>query len=75
MNAYSSLSLSVGDDLLLVQGWLGVSKSDLMGGKLMVAVHDSINLVVHDILVQWVEVDFGVLFAIHGNSGGFSSDV
>ena len=69
------MSLSVRDDLLLVQSWLGVADGDLMGGQLMVAVHNGVDLVVHDILVQWVEEDFGVLFAVHGHSGRFSSDV
>ena len=60
---------------MLVKSWLGVSKSNLVGGELVVAVHNGVKLVVHGVLVQWVEVDLGVLLTVHGNSGGFSSDV
>ena len=60
---------------MLVKSWLGVSESDLMGGKLVVAVHNGIDLVVHDLFVQWVEEDLGVFLSLHGNSGGFSGDV
>ena len=55
--------------------WLGETKSDLMGGKLVIAVHNGIKLVVHNLLIEWVKEDLGVLLAIHGNSGGFTSDV
>lgn len=71
----SVLSLSLGDDLLLVKSWLGVSKGDLVSGELVIAVHNGIKLVVHNLLIEWVKEDLGVLLAIHGNSGGFSSDV
>jgi len=67
--------LSLGDDLLLVKSWLGVSKGDLVSGELVIAVHNGIKLVVHNLLIEWVKEDLGVLLAIHGNSGGFSSDV
>ena len=60
---------------MLVKSWLGVSKSNLVGGELVIAVHDGVELVVHNLLVEWVKEDLGVLLAIHGNSGGFSSDV
>ena len=46
-----------------------------MGGELVIAVHDGVNLVVHDLLVEWVEENLGVLLALHGDSGGFSGDV
>jgi hypothetical protein len=73
---YSSvLSLSLGDDLLLVKSWLGESKGNLVSGQLVVAVLDGIDLAVHHLLVQWVQKDLGVLSALHGHSGGFSSDV
>jgi hypothetical protein len=65
----------LGDDLLLVKSWLGVTKSDLMGGELVIAVHNGIELVVHDLLIKWVEENLGVLSALHGNSGGFTGDV
>ena len=68
--------MSLGDDLSLEKGWLRESKSNLVSGELVVAVHNGINLLVaHDILVQWVEEDFGVLLAVHGHSGRFSGDV
>lgn len=60
---------------MLVKSWLGVTKSDLMGGKLVIAVHNGIDLVVHDLLVEWVEENLGVLSALHGHSGGFTGDV
>lgn len=60
---------------MLVKSWLGVSEGDLVGGELVIAVHDGVELVVHNLLVEWVKEDLGVLLAIHGNSGGFSSDV
>ena len=46
-----------------------------MGGELVVAVHDGVKLAVHDILIQWVEENLGVLLALHGDSGGLGSDV
>lgn len=60
---------------MLEQSWLGVSKSNFVGGELVVAVLDSVELVIHNLLVEWVEEDLSVLLAIHGNSGRFSSDV
>lgn len=71
----SVLSGSLGDDLLLVKSWLGVTESDLVGGELVIAVHNGIKLGVHNFLIEWVKEDLGVLLAIHGNSGGFTSDV
>jgi hypothetical protein len=38
-------------------------------------VHNGIELVVHNLLVEWVKEDLGVLLTIHGDSGGFTSDV
>ena len=67
--------MSLGNDLLLVKSWLGVTKGDLVGGELVIAVHNGIELVVHNLLVEWVKEDLGVLLTIHGDSGGFTSDV
>ena len=50
---------------MLVKSWLGVSKSDLVGGKSVIAVHDGIELVVHDLLIKWVEENLGVLSSFH----------
>ena len=60
---------------MLVKSWLGVAEGHLVSGKLVIAMHDGVKFVVHDILIKWVKEDLGVLLAIHGNSGGFSSDV
>ena len=60
---------------MLVKSWLGVAEGDLVGGEFVIAVHNGIKLGVHDLLIEWVKEDLGVLLAIHGNSGGFSSDV
>lgn len=45
------------NNLLLEHGWLGKTKSDLVGGELVVAVGDSVKLALHDLFVEWVEVD------------------
>ena len=70
-----SVLVSLGKDLLLESVWLGETKSDLVGGELVIAVHDGIKLVLHSILVQWVEHDLLVFLSVKGNSDGFSSDV
>jgi hypothetical protein len=74
-NYSSLLALSLGNDLLFVEGWLSVAQGDLVGRKLVVAVLDGIELAVHGGLVQWVEGDLGVLSSLHGNSGGSTGDV
>jgi hypothetical protein len=56
-------------------GWLAESKSDLVSGKLVVAVGDGGASGLHDFLVKWVAEDLGVSSSIKGNSGGLSSDV
>jgi len=65
----------LGKDLLLEAVWLGETKSDLMGGKLVIAVHNGIDLVFHVVFVEWVKLDLLVFLTIKGNSDRFSSDV
>ena len=70
-----SVLVSLRKDLLLESVWLRETKSNLVSGQLMVAVHDGINLVLHSILVQWVEHNLLVFLSVKGNSGGFSGDM
>jgi hypothetical protein len=65
----------LGKDLLLETIWLGETKSDLVGGKLVIAMHNGIKLVFHVFLVQWIKLNFLVLLTVKGNSDGFSGDV
>ena len=62
-------------DLLLELVWLRESKGDLVGGQLVVAMHDGVKLVLHGIFVKWVKLNFLVLLTVKGNSDGFGSDV
>ena len=70
-----SILVSLGKNLLLESVWLGETKSDLVGGELMVAVHNGIKLVLHSILIEWVHHDLLVLSTVKGNSDGFSGNV
>ena len=63
------------DDLLLEHGWLGETKSDLVGGKLVVAVGDGVDLALHGLLVEWIKINLLVLSTVKGNSDCLSSDV
>jgi len=63
------------EDLLLELVWLRESKSNLVGGELVVAVHNGIKLGVHGVLVQWVKLNLLVLLSVKRNSGGLGSDV
>lgn len=56
------------NDFLLENGWLGETKSNLVSGELVVAVGDSVKLVLHDLSVEWVEVDSLVSVAINAYS-------
>jgi hypothetical protein len=67
--------LSLGKDLLLESVWLGETKSDLVGGELVIAVHNAVKLVLHGIFIEWVQHNFLVFLTVKGNSDGFSSDV
>lgn len=67
--------LSLLEGLLLEQSWLGEAKSNLVSGQLVVAVGDGSELVLHDLLVKWVQEDLLVLLAIEVNSKASSGDV
>jgi hypothetical protein len=62
-------------DLLLEVVWLGETESDLMGGELVIAVHNGINLVLHGVFVEWLKLSLLVFLTVKGNSDGFTSDV
>jgi hypothetical protein len=63
------------EGLLLEEGWLGESESNLVGGQLVVAVGDSGELVLHELLVEWVEEDFLVLLSVNVDPDSSSRDV
>lgn len=75
VSASCRVLLSLGQNLLLELIWLGESESDLVGGQLVVAVHDGINLAIHGILVQWIKLNLLVLLSVKGNSDRLGSDV
>jgi hypothetical protein len=56
-------------------GWLGESKSDLVGGKSVIAVGDGINSSLHGLSIEWVKVDSLVSVSINANSKGSSGEV
>jgi len=45
------------NDLLLENSWLGETESDLVGGKLVIAMGDGIKFLLHDLSIEWVKVD------------------
>jgi hypothetical protein len=53
---------------LLEGGGLRESKSDLVGGELVVAMGNSGKSVDHNLLVQWVEENLFVLSSVSGDS-------
>ena len=63
------------DDLLLEERWLGITKSNLVGGQSVIAVSDGINSVVHHFLIEWVKVYSLMSVSINANSDGSSSNV
>ena len=74
---HSCLVLGVSgiDDLLLENGWLGETKSNLVGGQLLVDMGDSVELGLHHGLVQWVKIDFLCSLSVKADSHGSSRDV
>lgn len=56
------------NDLLLEHGWLGETESNLVGGELVVAVGDSVELLLHDLSVEWVKIDSLVSVSINADS-------
>lgn len=75
MLCYSVLSGSGVKDLLLEDGGLGEAESDLVGGKLVVAVGDGGDLVLHEVSVEWVEEDLLVLSAVKADLDSSSRNV
>ena len=71
----SLLLLSLLDDLLLEDGWLGETESDLVGGELVIAVGDGIKLSLHELSIEWVKVDSLVSMSINGDSHWSSGEV
>ena len=67
--------LSLLEGLLLEQSWLGEAKSNLVRGQLVVAVGDGGDLILHDLLVKWVQEHLLVLLTIKVDSDSSSSDV
>ena len=55
--------------------WLGETESDLVGGELVIAVHNGIKLVLHGVFVEWVKLNLLVFLTVKGNSDGFTGDV
>lgn len=71
----SVLGVSGVDDLLLEVGWLGETKSDLVGGKGMIAVGNGINSSFHGISIEWVKEHSLVSVSVNSNSDSSSGDV
>jgi len=68
-------SFSLVEEFLLEDGWLGETKSNLMGGKLVIAVGNGIELALHNILIEWIKIDLLVLLTVKGNSNSSSANV
>jgi len=63
------------EGLLLEESWLGEAEVDFVSSQLVVAVSDSFNLVLHDLLVEWVQVHFLRFLSVNVDSHTTSSDV
>lgn len=48
---------------------------DLLSGQSLVAVGDGVELVLHEVLVEWVEENLLLASALDGHSGGSTGDV
>lgn len=59
---------------MLEVSWLGEADGNLLGGELVIAVDNGVDLGLHLNLVKWVQIDLLVLLAIKGDSGSSSSD-
>jgi hypothetical protein len=70
-----SLGCSLVEDLLLEGSGLCETKSDLVGGELVVAVSNNGKSGEHHFSVEWVEKDLFVLSSVSGNSGGSAGEV
>ena len=60
--------MSLFNDLLLENGRLGETESNLVSGELVVAMGDSIKLSLHELSVEWIEVDSLMSVAINADS-------
>lgn len=65
---YSLGLLSLLNDFLLEDGWLGETKSNLVGGEFMVAMGDGIKSALHGLSIEWVEVDSLMSVSINADS-------
>ena len=63
------------EGLLLEESWLGEAEMDFVSSQLVVAVSDCFNLVLHDLLVEWVQEYFLRFLSVNVNSHTTSSDV
>ena len=68
-------SFSLLESLLLEERWLGEAEGNSVGGKLVVAVSDGSELVIHDLLIEWVKVHLLGFLTIDINSHTSASDV
>ena len=60
--------LSLFNDLLLEHGRLGETESNLVGGELVIAMGDCVKFTLHELSVEWVEVDSLMSVAINADS-------
>ena len=63
------------DDLLLEDGRLGETERDLVGGELVVAIDDGVELLLHELVIERVEEDDLLSSAIGLNAHGSLLDV
>jgi hypothetical protein len=75
ISVLGSLLVSELDDLLLEDGRLGETEGDLVGGQLVVAVDDGIELVFHNLVVERIKENDLLSSAISLNTGGSFLDV
>ena len=75
ISVLGSLLVSELDDLLLEDGRLGETERDLVGGQLVVAVDDGIELVFHNLVVKRIKENDLLSSAISLNTGGSFLDV
>lgn len=66
--------LSSLNDLLLEDRWLAESKSNLVGGELVIDVLDGSESVLHHFEIKWIKKNFVVFSSVVGDSGSFTSD-
>jgi len=72
---FTSLSLSLSEELLLEDGWLGETEGDSVGGELVVAIDDGVELVLHGLNIEGIKQDDLLLLTISLHSERSFSDV